>query len=113
MDTRAGEGKTGAFGPPAITGGTAREIPIPQGACAIPSTATAFSLNITVVPSGPLGYLTVWPTGRPQPLVSTLNSFEGRVVANAATVPAGAGGSISVFVTNTTHVIIDINGYYE
>jgi V8-like Glu-specific endopeptidase len=113
MDTRAGEGKTGAFGPPAITGGTARDIPIPQGACAIPSTATAFSLNITVVPSGPLGYLTVWPTGRPQPLVSTLNSFEGRVVANAATVPAGAGGSISVFVTNTTHVIIDINGYYE
>jgi hypothetical protein len=34
------------------------------------------------------------------------------VVANAAVVPAGAGGGISIFVTNPTHVILDINGYF-
>jgi hypothetical protein len=33
-------------------------------------------------------------------------------VANAAIVPAGAGGAINVFVANRTHVILDINGYF-
>jgi hypothetical protein len=41
----------------------------------------------------------------------TLNSWDGTVVADAAIVPAGTGGAISVFVTNRTHVILDINGY--
>src|SRR5664280_461672 len=81
-------------------------------ACNIPSSAAAYSLNSTVVPHGPLGYLTVWPTGLSQPLVSTLNSYDGRVKANAAIVPAGSGGAISAFVTDTTDLIIDINGYF-
>jgi len=59
-----------------------------------------------------LSYLTAWPTGASQPLVSTLNSFDGAVVANAAIVPAGTNGAISLFVTNPTHVILDINGYF-
>jgi len=44
--------------------------------------------------------------------VSTLNSWDGAVVANAAIVPAGTSGAISVYVTNRTHVILDINGYF-
>lgn len=34
------------------------------------------------------------------------------MVANAAIVPAGEGAAISVFVTDQTHVILDINGYF-
>ena len=61
----------------------------------------------------PLAYLTIWPAGQSQPLVSTLNSLDGSIVANAAIVPAGAlGGAVSVFVTDDTDVIIDINGYF-
>jgi hypothetical protein len=45
-------------------------------------------------------------------MVSILNDFLGTVLANAAVVPAGNSGSIDVYVTNTTQVIIDINGYY-
>jgi hypothetical protein len=90
----------------------ARTISVPDGGCGIPATAKAYSLNITVVPPGPLAYLSVWPAGLAQPTVSTLNSFEGRVVSNAAIVPAGAGGGISVFASNPTHLIVDINGYY-
>jgi len=41
-----------------------------------------------------------------------LNSFDGRVVANAAIVPAGANGAISIYVTDQAHVILDINGYF-
>ena len=80
----------------------------------IPSnSALAYSLNVTVVPSGRLGYLTIWPTGEGQPSVSTMNSPDGRVKANAAIVPAGtSSGSVSVFVANTTNVLLDIDGYF-
>ncbi len=111
-DTRTGQGKTGAFGPPTMNAGQVREFPIPASSCGIPATAKAYSLNITVVPAGPLYYLTIWPTGVSQPLVSTLNSFEGKIVANAAIVPAGTNGSVNVFVTGKTDVIVDINGFF-
>ena len=87
VDTR---NANGPFGGPAISGGTSRSFAIPYGPCAgIPTTAVAYSLNVTVVPDGPLGYLTIWPTGEGQPMVSTLNSLDGRIKANAAIVPAG------------------------
>jgi hypothetical protein len=88
-----------------------RAFDIPQSACNIPSTAVAYSLNVTVVPNGPLGYLAMWPAGTAQPLVSTLNS-DGRVKANAAITPAGTNGGVDVYVTNATHVILDIDGYF-
>ena len=103
----------GEFGGPPIQGGTYRNFVIPDNlTCGIPSTAAAYSLNVTVVPSGPLGYLTIWPTGETQPVVSTMNSLDGRIKANAAIVPAGTSGSVSVFVTNTTNVVLDIDGYF-
>ncbi len=103
---------TGAFGGPALGAETSRDFAIPNSACGIPSTAQAYSLNVTVVPSGPLGYLTVWPSGEAQPRVSTLNSSDGRTKANAAIVPAGANGAISVFATNATDLVLDIDGYF-
>jgi len=109
VDTR---NPTGPFGGPAITGNTSRSFAIPQNTnCNIPSSA-AYSLNVTVVPHRPLNYLTIWPTGQSQPVVSTMNSPDGRVKANAAIVPAGTQGAVSVFVTDTSDVIIDIDGYF-
>jgi hypothetical protein len=100
------------FGGPEMAGQSTRSFPIPASGCNIPSTAAAYSMNVTVVPDGMLSYLSAWPTGSPQPLVSTLNSFDGAVVANAAIVPAGTNGAIDIYVTNPTHVILDINGYF-
>ena len=66
-----------------------------------------------MVPVHTLGYLTIWPTGEGQPTVSTLNSPDGRIKANAAIVPAGVpSGSVSVYVTDTTNVVLDIDGYF-
>ena len=100
----------------AIQGGSSRDFIVPQlgdpDPCNIPASAAAYSLNVTVVPSRPLGYLTIWPTGEDQPYVSTLNSYDGRTKADAAIVPAGYQGAVSVFVTDTTDVILDINGYF-
>ncbi len=96
-----------------IQGGTSMAFNVPQlGNCGIPSTAAAYSLNITVIPHGPLGYLTLWPTGLDQPVVSTMNSFDGRIKANAAIVPAGNQGAVSVFVSNTADVVLDIDGHF-
>jgi len=112
VDTRT-FGLTGLFGPPSMAAGETRTFTIPSGACAnIPATAQAYSFNVTVVPPGPLIYLTAWPAGEAQPFVSTLNSFQGTVVANAAIVPAGAGGAVSFFVTDATNLIVDINAYF-
>jgi len=102
----------GQFGGPELGGGSTRSFTIPAGACSVPATAAAYSLNVTVVPDGVLYYVTAWPAGSSQPLVSTLNSFDGSVVANAAIVPAGTNGAISIYVTNPTQVILDINGYF-
>ncbi len=110
VDTRGADGE---FGGPPIQGGAYRSFPIPQNqACNIPASAAAYSLNVTVVPEGTLDYLTIWPTGENQPVVSTLNSPDGRIKANAAIVPAGTNGAVSVYVTNTTNVILDIDGYF-
>ena len=84
-----------------------------RGPAIFPSTALAYSLNLTVVPQGTLGYVTLWPTGQAQPVVSTLNSIDGRMKSNAAIVPAGTGGAVSVFATDSTDVILDINGYFD
>ena len=108
-DTRSG---SGAFGAPQLAANSTRTFPILSSSCGIPSTAQAYSLNMTVVPPGPLLYLTTWPTGVTQPVVSTLNAENGQITANAAIVPAGTSGSISVFVSDATNLLIDINGYF-
>jgi hypothetical protein len=101
----------GNLGGPTMAAGSTRTFPLPQAYCD-EELGQAYSLNITVVPDGPLGYLSIWPTGEPRPLVSTLNAWNGQIAANAAIVPSGIGGSLNLFVTNTTDVIIDINGYF-
>jgi hypothetical protein len=113
-DTRAvgGSGLTGAFGPPEMTAGSTRSFPVPSSSCGVPPSAQAYSLNLTVVPPGSMYYLITWPTGETMPGVSTLNDLSGAILANAAIVPAGADGAISIFVSDPTNVIIDINGYF-
>jgi uncharacterized repeat protein (TIGR03803 family) len=112
MDTRL-------FNSP-IQGGTVQEFDIIQDAglwgCGDLSSATAFSLNVTVVPHEPLGYLTVWPASANQPVVSTLNSPDGSPRANALIVARSSiqfnPGVVNFYASDTTDVIIDVNGYF-
>lgn len=110
VDTRLA---TGPLGGPSLNGLTTRTFPILSSSCNIPATAQAYSLNYTSVPHGALGYLSTWPAGKPQPLVSTLNAPTGTNTANAAIVAAGVNGAVSVFVmNNSSDLVIDINGYF-
>jgi len=108
-DTRNAAGQLGG---PSLAAGSTRTFPILSSACGLPNTAQGYALNMTVVPPGPLFYLSTWPSGLSQPVVSTLNDLQGQIVANAAVVPAGASGGISVFVSDATNLVIDINGYF-
>jgi hypothetical protein len=98
----------GPYGGPSLNG--QRSVAIASSGCTVPS-AAAYSLNATVVPKGYLGYLTLWSSGGTQPLVSTLNAFDGTVTSNAALVPAG-NGAVSAFTSELTDLVLDINGYF-
>ncbi|MBL8174662.1 MAG: hypothetical protein JNK48_08330, partial [Bryobacterales bacterium] len=68
VDTRIGQGFAGAYGPPFLSPNQPRTIPLRLSPCALPSHATAFAINATVVPAEPLAYLTIWPDRDPRPL---------------------------------------------
>jgi hypothetical protein len=109
VDTRA---PAGPLGGPSLTGFASRAFPIQSSSCGIPAAAQVYSLNVTVVPHGSLAFLTMWPGEGTLPVVSTLNDFTATYTANAAIVPAGPNGDVSVYVTNATDVILDVNGYF-
>lgn len=100
LDTRNANGTLGGPEQEALT---VRDYPVTSSPCGIPAGARAYSMNATVLPATTLSYLTLWPTGITRPVVSTLN---------AAVVPAGLNGGVTAFVTERTHLILDINGYF-
>jgi Bacterial Ig-like domain (group 3) len=104
VDTRQGAG---------LVGGTPMMFTIPDGLCSGIPVAAAYSLNVTAIPEGELGYLTIWAAGEAQPSVSLLNSPNGVIKANAAIVPASSTGAVEVYASNNTNLLLDINGYFE
>ena len=111
-DTR-GNGFTGQYGPPALVADAMRTFTI-AGQCGIPVGAAAVSLNLVALNVGANGDLRVFPTGGAVPLVSTLNyNANTPNIANAAVVPLGTGGAITVQADAASiDLIIDTNGYY-
>jgi hypothetical protein len=78
LDTRDGTG--GVSGP--IAGGTGVDVQI-TGTGGVPAAGvSAVILNVTVVPGGSPGYLTISPTGTARPLVSDLNYAGGETRPN-------------------------------
>lgn len=114
IETRAEyRSPAGPFGPPSLVGRQSRRFRFPASPyCQVPNGASAYSVTITVVPPGPLQFITAWPAGGPQPNVSQINSPSGRVLANTVIVPASSDGSLDLYPFDNTDVIVDINGYF-
>ena len=109
-DTR-GNGFAGAYGPPSLSPGVARNFVV-GGQCGVPPDAAAVSFNFTVVRTQGLGYLVAYPQGGGRPGTSTLNYVAGQIVANNAVVGL-LGGAITAEVAGQgADLLIDINGYY-
>jgi len=109
VDTR---GPNGPLGGPYLPGGQERDFPVLESPCTQGLNPLAYSMNFTAIPRGPLSYLTVWPTGQAQPLAITLTDPTGTVVADAGIVAAGINGAISVYPSNDTDLVIDIDGFF-
>jgi hypothetical protein len=96
-------------------------LPVSAGPCVAPSNAAGYVFNVTAVPSGSLGYLTLWPDASQvgQPAVSTLNALDGFVTSDMAIVP-NFNGSTDAFAapgrpgngSGYTQLILDIAGYF-
>jgi len=87
------------------------DVSVVLSGCGAPAAAQSFILNATVAPPATFGFLTLWPQGTTQPLVSTLNALDGVVTSNQAIVPT-LNGLISSFASNPVHLVLDISGYF-
>ncbi len=104
LDTRQGGGAKPAAG-------ATVDVQI-TGANGVPTNATAVVLNVTGTEATVPGFVTVYPTGEAMPTVSNQNLIAGQTRANLATVKLGAGGKVSIFTANGTHLVADLLGYY-
>lgn len=82
------------------------------GKCGLPQ-AYSYVLNATVVPRGPLGFLSLLPQRSTKPPgVSVLNDLEGSIISNMAIVPS-VNGLVSAYTSDPTNLILDVNGYFN
>ena len=87
------------------------------GGCTIPSGATAIEATITAIDSGS-GFLRAWPANLTQPNATFLNYSPDLNVSNTGTVSLCISGCAANKDLNlqaygsTTHLVIDVQGYY-
>lgn len=79
----------------------------------VPFNATAVAINVTVTNTNARSYLTLFPSGDPRPLVSTLNWLPGQTLANFAQIKVGNNQSIYAYnFKGSADLIVDLTGYY-
>jgi hypothetical protein len=105
LDTRI---SLGASGP--LTSGASLDLSL---ASTVPAEATSVLLNITADADATANsFITVWPTGAPQPNTSVINPTPGTVTTGSILVPLGNRRSVSFFnYAGTTQVVADLAGY--
>jgi hypothetical protein len=113
VDTR---NPPGPFGGPALEAGQSRIVAL-AGACHIPTSARAVSLNVTVTQATASGNIRLYPADVALPTVSSLNYSAAQTRGNNALVGLSADGRLAIRCAQaagtTAHVIVDVNGYFE
>ncbi|MEO5724477.1 MAG: sortase [Ilumatobacteraceae bacterium] len=80
---------------------------------AVPTTASAVVVNLTVTETAAAGYWTGFASGRPKPNSSNLNTdAAGQTRANQAILPISGLAAIDVFSQTGGHLIVDVAGYF-
>lgn len=78
----------------------------------VPTDASSVVLNVTVTEAEGPGFITVYPCGSDMPTASNLNYLAGSTVANLVVTKVGPGGTVCIFNSRDTHLVIDVNGYF-
>jgi outer membrane protein assembly factor BamB len=101
---------------PALQPGSPRTF-VATGACGVPDTAAALSVNVTVTGPTAAGHLVLAPGGQTLPLASNVNFGAGQTRANNAILGLAIDGSGAFVVTSggtgTVDFILDVNGYFQ
>lgn len=109
LDTRSGTGvaQAGTVGPAASID------VVVLGRGGVPSSGVdAVVVNITVAQQITRTFVTVWPSGDPFPVASSLNADPGRPVSNLVLAKVGTNGSISLHNgAGTAQLIGDVVGW--
>ncbi len=108
LDTRFGPGQRAPLG-------TAETMSIKiTGVGRVPANAMAVLGTLTSDRASAPSYLRVWATGGAPPATSDLNPTPMVATANATVLPPGQGGSAQIYNNaGTTHVILDVVGYFS
>jgi hypothetical protein len=83
--------------------------------CYVPTSAKAVSLNVAVTEPTAAGNVRLFPAGSAVPTVAAVNYSAGQTRTNNAVVGLSDTGRLTVHVapSGSTHVILDVNGYFE
>jgi hypothetical protein len=82
-----------------------------MGNPAVPADAKSVVVSVTATASTAQGWVTVFPCGEAVPNASNINLVPGQSRANLATSKIGANGSICLYLSQPTDVIVDLAGY--
>jgi hypothetical protein len=104
LDTRAGNGLRRPAG--SIT-----RVPVgaPVGTSA---PVTSVMLNVTATDPDGAGFVTVFPCGGDTPLASNVNYTAGATVANAVVATVGSDGTVCLYTSAATHLVVDLGGWF-
>jgi hypothetical protein len=82
--------------------------------CGIPTSAVAIQANVVAVGATSSGYLKIYPFGATVPAASYLNFHDSKAIANGGTITLDTTGAkhFTVLASRTTHVVIDVSGYF-
>lgn len=112
-DTRSGTGTPYSTGVKRGPASTLTVDVVGVAGLAIPTGATAVVGNLTAVAPTSATYLTVYPADVPRPGTSTLNTPAGGSLSNQVTAKISAAGELKIYNhTGSTHVILDIAGFF-
>jgi hypothetical protein len=110
LDTRS-SGQVGYVGGKPVAGQVLQLQVTGRGGVA--DDAKAVVLNVTGNDATGGGFVTVWPCGTVMPTASNLNLEQGETKPNLVISKVGVGGKVCVFTQNGTHLLADINGYWN
>jgi hypothetical protein len=107
IDTRSGLGGVGGI----QAAGTTQTWTI-AGGNGVPTNAVGLAGNLTAAAYSASGYLAIFPGGTTWPGNSTVNfSPASYAWANFFVVLFGAGGTVSIYMGATSHVVMDVIGF--
>ena len=113
LDTRDGESTVdgqGVGGGPK-PGGTVTTVQV-GGRADVPANATAAVLNVTATGTGGYGFVTAFPCDGTQPTTSSLNYGPAATVPGLVIVKLSAAGTVCLYTSASTHLIVDVDGYF-